>query len=59
MEKIRNEYNNHYESITSQLPKNVVQLLENSLHDGTIKSFESPSYDIFIMYYLIALLQSF
>ena len=49
MEKVRKEYNDHYESIKSQLPKNVVQLHENSLHDATIKSFESHPNDIFIM----------
>lgn len=49
MEKIRTEYYDHYESIKSLLPKNVVQLHENSLHDATIKSVENPSNDTFIM----------
>lgn len=49
MEKSRKEYKDHYESIKSQLPKSVVQLQENSLHDATIKSIESPSHETLIM----------
>jgi hypothetical protein len=43
------EYNSHYDAIKSKLPKNVVQLHENSLHHAKVISFEKPSNDIFDM----------
>lgn len=49
MEELDKKYFLHYDSIKDQLPKNVVQLLENSLHDATVKSFEYPSKDTFVM----------
>lgn len=49
MEKLDEEYLNHYKSIKDKLPKNVVKLHEDSLHDANVKSYNSPSKDTFIM----------
>lgn len=49
MEELYQKYFHHYESIKGILPKNVVQLHENTLHDATVKSVEYPSKDTFVM----------
>ncbi|MDX8363383.1 DUF4085 family protein [Cytobacillus sp. IB215316] len=47
--RIRDEYNEYFKSIKSQLPINVVKFYEKSLHDATIKSFECHSKDECLM----------
>ncbi|MFS0864724.1 DUF4085 family protein [Fredinandcohnia sp. 179-A 10B2 NHS] len=49
MERIYQEYNNHFKSIKNKLPKNVVQLHEKSLHDASIKSIKYDSTDTLSM----------
>lgn len=49
MKELNKEYFSYYNSIKDRLPKNAVQLIENSLHDATVKSFDSPSNDTFIL----------
>lgn len=49
MKELYQKYHVHFESIKGMLPKNVVQLHENSLHDAKVKSFEYPSKDTFVM----------
>lgn len=49
MEKLDEEYLLHYKTNKDKLPKIVVKLHEDSLHDAKVKSYYSPSIDTFIM----------
>ncbi|MGG3573974.1 DUF4085 family protein [Bacillus gobiensis] len=49
MEDLFKVYNNYYQSIKNKLPKNVVTLHDNSLHDAQVTSFHRPSKETFEM----------
>lgn len=43
MEKLDEEYQQHFESIKAELPPNAAELVENGLHDAVVLSVERPS----------------
>lgn len=49
MDDLFNRYNKVYLSIKNNLPKNVVQLHDNSLHDAQVTSFQRPTNETFEM----------
>lgn len=49
MEKLDEEYQQHFESIKAKLPLNAVELVENGLHDAVVRSVERPSEDQLIL----------
>ena len=49
MEKLDEEYQQHFESIKAELPSNAVELVENGLHDAVVLSVERPSDDQLVL----------
>ncbi|OED31780.1 hypothetical protein BHE17_04725 [Planococcus maritimus] len=49
MEKLDEEYQQHFESIKGELPPNAVEMVENGLHDAVVRSVERPSEDRLVL----------
>ena len=49
MRKLAETYNSYYKSIKNELPPNVVQLFEKTLHDAKVISYDRPDEATFIL----------
>lgn len=49
MEKLDEEYQQHFESIKGELPPNAVEMVENGLHDAVVRSVERHSEDRLVL----------